>query len=107
MFLTYVTSMNAVKDHPEWYNEVTRNCTTTLQKPLASNINNPQPWNYQYLLNGTLDRLLYERRRFVTGGLTFPELKQQALINPAAHAQAFHLISLQWFGPVGLVSELS
>jgi len=86
MFLTYVTSMNDVKDHPQWYNEVTRNCTTTLQKPLASNLDDPQPWNYQYLLNGTLDRLLYERGRFVTGGLSFPELKQQALINPAAHA---------------------
>ena len=44
MFLTYVTYLNNLKDHPEWYNELTRNCTTTLQKPLAANVNNPQPW---------------------------------------------------------------
>src|SRR5580698_5414460 len=30
MFLTYVTYLNKLKDHPEWYNELTRNCTTTL-----------------------------------------------------------------------------
>ena len=86
MFLTYVTYLNKLKDHPEWYNEVTRNCTTTIERPLAANVNNPQPWNYQFLLNGTLDELLYDRGRFVTGGLPFPELKQREHINAAGHA---------------------
>lgn len=86
MFLTYVTYLNKLKDHPEWYNELTRNCTTTLQKPLAADVSNPQPWNYQFLLNGTLDELLYERGRLVTGGLPFPELKQREHINAAAQA---------------------
>ena len=69
-----------------WYNEVTRNCTTTLQKPLAADVGNPQPWNYQFLLNGTLDALMYDRGRLVTGGLPFPELKQREHINAAAQA---------------------
>jgi hypothetical protein len=86
MFLTYVTYLNKLKDHPEWYNELTRNCTTTLDKPLAADVNNPQPWNYQFLLNGTLDELLYDRGRLVTGGLPFPELKQRQHINAAAQA---------------------
>ncbi len=86
MFLTYVTYLNKLKDHPEWYNEVTRNCTTTLQKPLAEDVSNPQPWNYQFLLNGTLDELLYDRGRLVTGGLPFPELKQREHINASAQA---------------------
>ncbi len=86
MFLTYITYLNKLKDHPEWYNEVTRNCTTTLQRPLAADVNNPQPWNYQFLLNGTLDKLLYDRGRLVSGGLPFPELKQREHINTAAHA---------------------
>lgn len=85
MFLTYVTYLNKLKDHPEWYNEVTRNCTTTLQKPLAADVNNPQPWTYRYILNGTLDELLYERGRLVTGGLPFPELRQREHINAAGH----------------------
>jgi hypothetical protein len=86
MFLTYVTYLNKLKDHPEWYNELTRNCTTTLDKQLAANVNNPQPWNYQFILNGTLDELLYDRGRLVTGGLPFPELKQREHINAAAQA---------------------
>jgi hypothetical protein len=86
MFLTYVTYLNKLNTQPEWYNEVTRNCTTTLQKPLAADVGNPQPWNYQFLLNGTLDKLMYDRGRLVTGGLPFPELKQREHINPAAQA---------------------
>jgi uncharacterized protein DUF4105 len=86
MFLTYVSYLNKLNDHPEWYNEVTRNCTTTLQKPLAADVNNPQPWSYQYILNGTLDKLLYDRGRLVTGGLPFPELKQREHINAAARS---------------------
>ncbi|HTT19230.1 MAG TPA: DUF4105 domain-containing protein [Candidatus Sulfotelmatobacter sp.] len=86
MFLTYVTYMNKLKDHPEWYNELTRNCTTTIQRTLAADTDTQQPWNYQYILNGTLDKLLYERGRLVTGGLPFPELKQREHINAAAQA---------------------
>jgi Domain of unknown function (DUF4105) len=86
MFLTYVTYLNKLKDHPEWYNQLTRNCTTTIQRPLAAGTNTHQPWNYQYLLNGTLDKLLYERGRLVTGGLPFPELKRREHINAAAQA---------------------
>ena len=86
MFLTYVSYLNKLKDHPEWYNALTRNCTTTLDRQLAADVNNPQPWNYQFILNGTLDELLYDRGRLVTGGLPFPELKQREHINAAAQA---------------------
>jgi len=86
MFLTYVTYLNKLKDHPEWYNELLRNCTTTLDRQLAADVNNPQPRNYQFILNGTLDKLLYDRGRLVTGGLPFPELKQREHINAAAQA---------------------
>jgi len=86
MFLTYITYLNKLKNQPEWYNALTRNCTTTLDRQLAADVNNPHPWNYQLILNGTLDRLLYDRRRLVAGGLPFPELKQREHINAAAQA---------------------
>jgi Domain of unknown function (DUF4105) len=86
VFLTYVTYLNHLKDDPEWYNAVTRNCTTTLDRQLAADTNNPQPWNYQYLLNGTLDKLLFERGRLVSDGLPFPELKEREHINAAARS---------------------
>jgi len=86
IFLVYADYLNQLKDHPEWYNAVTRNCTTTLDTKIAADMKNPQPWNYQLLLNGTLDELVYERGRLVTGGLPFPELKQREHINAAAQA---------------------
>ena len=85
MFLTYVSYLNRLNDRPEWYNELTRNCTTTLQKPLAAATGNAQGWTYQFILNGALDELLYDRGRLVTGGLPFPELKQREHINAVAH----------------------
>jgi len=86
MFLTYVSYLNKLRDHPKWYNQLTRNCTTTLDEQLAADMPNRQPWNYRLLLNGTLDVLLYDRGRFVTGGLSFPELKEREHINTAAKA---------------------
>ena len=84
MFLTYIDYLNNLNDHPEWYNEVTKNCTTTLNKQLAAVADNPQPWSYQFLLNGSLDELLYDRGRLVSGGLPFAELKQREHINAVA-----------------------
>jgi len=86
IFFIYADYLNQLRDHPEWYNALTRNCTTTLDTKIAADVKNPQPWNYQLLLNGTLDELLYERGRLVTGGLPFPELKEREHINAAAQA---------------------
>jgi hypothetical protein len=86
IFLIYADYLNQLRDQPEWYNALTRNCTTTLDTKIAADMKNPQPWNYQLLLNGTLDELLYNRGRLVTGGLSFPELKQREHINTAARA---------------------
>jgi hypothetical protein len=83
-FLTYVVYLNHLRDHPEWYNAVTKNCTTTLNGELSADVPNPNPWTYKLLLNGTLDELLYERGRLVTDGLPFAELKEREHINPYA-----------------------
>ncbi len=84
IFLTYVEYLNRLHDRPEWYNALTRNCTTTLDRQIAEDIPNPKPWSYRLVLNGSMDELLYSRGRFVTGGLSFPALKQQAHINAVA-----------------------
>src|SRR5271166_6638350 len=86
IFLIYAGYLNQLRDHPERYNALTRNCTTTLDTKIAADMKNPQPWNYQLLLNGTLDELLYNRGRLVTGGLSFPELKEREHINAAGQA---------------------
>ncbi len=86
IFLLYADYLNKLHEHPEWYNALTRNCTTTLDTQIAADMQHPQPWNYQLLLNGTLDELLYNRGRLVTGGLPFPELKEREHINAAGQA---------------------
>jgi hypothetical protein len=86
IFLTYVRYLNQLNVHPEWYNALTRNCTTTLDRPISKEVANPQPWNYKILVNGTLDELLYDRGRLVKDGLTFKELKSGAHINAIAKA---------------------
>ena len=45
-----------------------------------------QEWDWRILLNGKLDELEYDRGVLVSDGLSFPELKKQAWINPAAKA---------------------
>jgi hypothetical protein len=86
IFESYIQYLNKLKNQPEWYNAITRNCTTTMDSAMAKDTTNAQPWNYQLLLNGTLDRLMYQRGRIVSDGLPFPELKRRAHINPAAQA---------------------
>ncbi len=86
MFLTYNAYVNKLRNQPEWYNALTKNCTTTLDRQLSAQVADPQPWSYELVVNGTLDQLLYNRGRFVTNGLSFPELKERAHINTVAKA---------------------
>jgi hypothetical protein len=86
VFVTYADYVNKLRDHPEWYNALTRNCTTTLDRQIAADLDNPQPRTYRHILNGKLDELLYHRGRLLTAGLPFPELKRREQINAAAKA---------------------
>jgi hypothetical protein len=39
----YISCLNKLRDHPERYNALTKNCTTTLDGQLAADVDNPQP----------------------------------------------------------------
>ena len=81
-FMEYLNSMNAMRDHPRWYNAITTNCTTAIRSQHSGR----PPFDWRMLVNGFMDELLYEKGGFATGNLPFPELKKRALINDAAHA---------------------
>jgi hypothetical protein len=83
-FLDYVASMNALHEHPRWYNAVATNCTTSIRT--QHDAAKRAPWDWRLLVNGYADEMLYERGVFATGGLPFAELKQRARINDAAQA---------------------
>lgn len=83
-FLEYIESLNALRQTPRWYNAATTNCTTTVrsQHPASERA----PWDWRMLVNGFMDELMHETGLFASDGLPFSELKQRALINPAAQA---------------------
>jgi len=92
LLLNYVAFTNKLHVHPQWYNAVTRNCTTEIYTFQALN---GLPLDWRILLNGKSDAMLYEQDELVTEQsghssaatrLTFDELKRRAHINPAAKA---------------------
>ena len=87
-FLEYIGRLNQLHEHAEWYNALTRNCTTSIfaqRKVTESALPLFDAWNWQVLLNGKLDELLYRGGAFAAN-LPFEELRQRAYINPAARA---------------------
>ncbi|MGH8094971.1 MAG: DUF4105 domain-containing protein [Chthoniobacterales bacterium] len=82
-FLEYLTTLNALHEHPRWYNALTTNCTTSIRTQRATE--QRTPWDWRILLNGYLDEMLYEHNTFA-GDLPFAQLKEAVHINSAARA---------------------
>src|SRR5215472_7178609 len=83
-FQEYINTLNALHEHPRWYNAVTSNCTTAIRDQRA--VDKRAPWDWRILINGKADEMLYQHHAIATGGLPFAELKQQSLINERARA---------------------
>jgi len=84
LFLEYVRKMNALREHPEFYNTLTTNCTTAI---LMNTRVNPGslPFSWKVLLSGYTPAYVYEAGR-MDQSLPFEELKQRSLVNAAAQA---------------------
>jgi hypothetical protein len=86
IFLDYLRRVNALHEHPEFYNALTSNCTTNVRVHTAATaVDKPATWDWRILINGYADQMLYERGDLV-GNLAFVDLKKQALINEKAKA---------------------
>ena len=86
IFLDYLERANRLHASPEWYNALTNNCTTNIAVSVAEVRDMRVRLDWRILLNGKMDRMMYEDGELVTGGLSFPELKDQAHINSAARS---------------------
>lgn len=87
-FLEYIDRLNQLHEQPEWYNALTRNCTTSIftqREASRGPYMRTAPWDWQILVNGKLDEKAYRDGAFA-GNYPFPELKARAYINPVAHA---------------------
>ena len=84
IFLDYLKSANDLRDHPEWYNALTSNCTVNIMPHLrVMGVQHDVPWDWRILLNGYADQMAYDRG-MLAGDLPFSELKLRAHINDAA-----------------------
>ena len=81
LFLDYIHRVNSLRQHPEWYNAVTDNCTTGIRTQRAAA--DRAPWDWRMLVNGHGDTLLYERGIIATN-LPLAELKERVHINERA-----------------------
>jgi uncharacterized protein DUF4105 len=79
-FLGYANRINALAAAPRWYHGLTTNCTTSVYAQGRGHIR----WGWRMLLNGSLDRLLYDRQ-LLDQRLPFDELKRQSRINEIAN----------------------
>ncbi len=87
LFVEYIRQANLLREQPEWYNALTRNCTTAIFASMARI--GPLPkgttrYDWRILLNGKSDEMLYNGGNFA-GKLPFPQLKEAVHINEAAH----------------------
>lgn len=85
VFLDYLTYINHLAEHPQWYNALTHNCTTAIRGHVVP-YTQPQRWlSWPLLLNGYLDGWLYEVGA-IDQRLAFPDLKARSRINDRAYA---------------------
>jgi len=84
LLIDYLDEVNSLADHPEWYNALTQNCTTTIRGH-TQHIGAAGSFDWRMLANGHLDELLYERGQIDTS-LPFAEIKVRSDITDKAKA---------------------
>jgi uncharacterized protein DUF4105 len=84
LFLDYLKTADELHERAQWYNELTSNCTTNVRVHIK-NIGSARPWDWQLLVNGTIDKHAYELGALDTS-LPFPELKRRSHIDDRARA---------------------
>jgi hypothetical protein len=84
LFLDYVKSANELHERAQWYNELTSNCTSNVRLHIK-HIGSAHPWDWQLLVNGSIDEHAYELGALDTS-LPFAELKRRSHINERARA---------------------
>ena len=81
VFLDYLNEVNSLREHPQWYNALTGNCTTGIR--LHTEPYSPSRLDWRLIVNGYLDEMLYQKG-LLDKSLPFPELKRRSLINQRA-----------------------
>ena len=84
LFLGYLAELNRLKEHPEFYNSLTTNCTNAIwlhSRVIPEHV----PYSWKILVSGHVPELLYENGRLDTS-VPFVELQRRSQINERAKA---------------------
>ena len=66
VFLDYVKTMNDMREHPQFYNTLTTNCTTSVLLHSAGQSEGAPPWSWKILVSGYVPQYVYELGRLDT-----------------------------------------
>jgi len=83
LFLSYIEKINALKEHPEFYNTLTTNCTTNIWMNADSSIER-LPLSWKILVSGYVPEYLHENNRLRTSDLSFEALREHVHVNKRA-----------------------
>ena len=83
-FMEYVRQINSMKEHPEWYNTLTTNCTTDVVRLIRA-YGGQARYNWKVLLSGYAPQYAYDLGALDTR-IPFEELRKLSYINPKARA---------------------
>jgi hypothetical protein len=84
LLVRYLEAANRLREEPQWYNALTDNCTTAIQR-LAGPGQRRSWWSWKLFLNGYLDELAYDIGA-IDRSMPFPDLKARSRVNERAKA---------------------
>lgn len=82
LLVSYLEEVNRLLEEPDFYDSLTRNCSTTTRRHLAS-IGVEDTWDWRVVFNGHIDELLYARG-VINTSMSFDELRQASDITERA-----------------------
>ncbi len=83
-FMEYIRQINSMKEHPEWYNTLTSNCTVDVIK-LIRDAGGTATYNWKVLLSGYMPLYAYERGALDTS-IPYEALRKASYVNPRARS---------------------
>jgi hypothetical protein len=84
LLVRYLEAASRLREQPQWYNALTDNCTTAIQR-LAGPGEHRSWWSWKLFLNGYLDELAYDVGA-IDRSMPFPVLKARSRVNERAKA---------------------
>jgi hypothetical protein len=83
LLVTMLQAADRLNTHPRFYRSIAQNCTTTLLGHIEHVLGRPVPLSMDFLLNGRIDQLLYQRGA-IANDAPFEEVRARQQIGPAA-----------------------